>query len=252
MKLLMLASSAEMAQGGLSALIRRYGANNAPEDSDVIVALGGDGFMLDCLHAYQSLGVPIYGMNCGTVGFLMNAYDEEDLIARIDRAELATLNPLQMRAELSDGAVHSDLAINEVSLLRGGPQAAKLAISIDGQMRLECLVCDGAMVATPAGSTAYNYSAHGPILPIGAGVLALTPLAAVLPRRWRGAVLPLAAQVRIDVLDADKRPVNASADGKEVSRVRWVEILIAPQIEHRILFNPGHGLEERLLRQQFV
>ncbi len=252
MKLSMLASSAEMAQGGLSALIRRYGGNNAPEDSDVIVALGGDGFMLDCLHAYQSLGVPIYGMNCGTVGFLMNAYDEDDLIARIDRAELATLNPLQMRAESADGTVHSDLAINEVSLLRGGPQAAKLAISIDGQMRLECLVCDGAMVATPAGSTAYNYSAHGPILPIGAGVLALTPLAAVLPRRWRGAVLPLAAQVRIDVLDADKRPVNASADGKEVLRVRWVEVAIAPQIEHRILFNPGHGLEERLLRQQFV
>ena len=132
MKLSMLASSAEMAQTGLSALIRRYGANNAPEDSDVIVALGGDGFMLDCLHAYQSLGVPIYGMNCGTVGFLMNAYEEDDLIARIDRAELATLNPLQMRAESSDGAVHSDLAINEVSLLRGGPQSAKLAISIDG------------------------------------------------------------------------------------------------------------------------
>lgn len=245
------ASRAQAAQEALSRLMARYG-NVDPQQADVIVALGGDGFMLHTLHETQHLDRPVYGMNRGTVGFLMNAYGEDDLIARLSRAEEARLNPLRMRARQMGGEVIEALAINEVSLLRAGPQAAKLQIWVDGKLRMDELVCDGALLCTPAGSTAYNYSAHGPILPIGADVLALTAVAAFRPRRWRGALLPRRAVVRFDVVDPDHRPVMADADSVAVANVASVEIASADEIAHRILFDPDHGLEERLLREQFV
>ena len=245
-----LASETDLAQSAKAALEARFGAH-APHEADVIVALGGDGFMLSTLHGTQALPAPVYGMNRGTVGFLMNEYAEEDLIERLETAEEAVINPLKMHAECEDGSVVEALAINEVSLLRAGPQAAKLRIFVDGRLRMDELVCDGALVSTPAGSTAYNYSAHGPILPIGADVLAMTAVAAFRPRRWRGALLPKKALVRIEVMEPPKRPVMADADSRSVKGVVAVEIRSEPDIEHRILFDPGHGLEERLLREQF-
>jgi NAD+ kinase len=245
------ASNVEAAQEARSALAARYG--DAPmEGAEVIVALGGDGFMLQTLHATQALDVPVYGMNRGTVGFLMNAYAEEELPERLDMAQEEILNPLFMRATTVGGSVHEALAINEVSLLRQGPQAARLRISVDRRVRMEELVCDGALISTPAGSTAYNYSAHGPILPIGSEVLALTAMAAFRPRRWRGALLPKSAQVRFEVLNPAKRPVMADADAQSVRDVVVVDIRSEPAIRHRLLFDPGHGLEERLIREQFV
>ncbi|MBV7395984.1 NAD kinase [Mameliella sediminis] len=245
------ASRAPVAQAALAGLSRRYG-DHAEQGADVIVALGGDGFMLHTMHRTQALEVPVYGMNRGTVGFLMNEYSEHGLVERLTAAEEAVINPLAMRAQCADGTEHHALAINEVSLHRSGSQAARLRISVDGQVRMAELVCDGALVATPAGSTAYNYSAHGPILPIGADVLALTPVAAFRPRRWRGALLPKSAEVSFDVLEADKRPVMAEADGSEVRDVLAVHIRSEPNVAHRVLFDPGHGLEERLIREQFV
>ena len=218
----------------------------------MIVALGGDGFMLETLNATMALDTPVYGMNRGTIGFMMNEYAEDDLPDRIAAAEEAAINPLSMRAGTTDGSEHKALAINEVSLLRAGPQAARLRISVDGRTRMEELVCDGALVATPAGSTAYNFSAHGPILPIGSEVLALTAMAAFRPRRWRGALLPKSALVRFDVLAAHKRPVMAEADSRSVRDVLWVEVQSEPSVTHRLLFDTGHGLEERLLREQFT
>ncbi len=251
LKIAFLASDAPVAQTARAALIGRYG-NHAPEAADVIVALGGDGFMLRTLHGTQSLPAPVYGMNRGTIGFLMNEYSESDLIERLEAAAEEVINPLSMHAMDQSGTEHRALAINEVSLLRAGPQAAKLKITIDGRLRLEELVCDGALVATPAGSTAYNYSAHGPILPIGSDVLALTAIAAFRPRRWRGALLPTTARVRFDVQEAEKRPVMADADSTSIMDIDWVEIRSEPSIEHRILFDPGHGLEERLISEQFT
>ena len=251
LRIAFLASAAEAAQTALARLSARYG-NQPPEAASHIVALGGDGFMLQTLHQTQSLDIPVYGMNCGTIGFLMNAYGEDDLHQRLTEAGEEVLNPLAMKAETAEGTTAFGLAINEVSLLRAGPQAAKLRISVDGKVRMEELVCDGALVATPAGSTAYNYSAHGPIVPIGSDVLALTAIAAFRPRRWRGALLPKAAIVRFDVLEADKRPVRADADSLSVPHVLSVEIRSEPDIRHRILFDEGHGLEERLLREQFA
>ncbi len=245
------ASRGTRAQAAFATLCARYTSVPA-EKADVIVALGGDGFMLQTLHATQELDLPVYGMNRGTVGFLMNAYAEDDLLARLAEAEEEIIHPLSMRAETKDGEIHHALAINEVSLLRAGPQAAKLCISVDGRKRMDELVCDGALLSTPAGSTAYNYSAHGPILPIGADVLALTAVAAFRPRRWRGALLPKTATVRFDVLEPDKRPVMAEADSRSVANVQSVEISSDLSIAHRILFDPGHGLEERLIREQFV
>ncbi|PWK56298.1 NAD kinase [Roseicyclus mahoneyensis] len=246
-----LASDTALSQEAKTRLEARYGAHE-PADADVIVALGGDGFMLQTLHATQALGAPVYGMNRGTVGFLMNAYQEDGLIARLEAAEEAVINPLHMTAQTVSGEVVEALAINEVSLLRAGPQAAKLKIHVDGRMRMEELICDGALVCTPAGSTAYNYSAHGPILPIDADVLAVTAVAAFRPRRWRGALLPKSAVVRIEVGEAGKRPVMADADSRSVGNVVSVEIRSEPAVSHRILFDPGHGLEERLLREQFT
>ena len=250
-KIAFLASDTALSQEARQRLEARYGVH-APEQADVIVALGGDGFMLQTMHATQALGLSVYGMNRGTVGFLMNAYAEDDLIERLDRAEAAVVNPLHMRATTTECQVVEALAINEVSLLRAGPQAAKLRILVDGRLRMEELVCDGALLCTPAGSTAYNYSAHGQILPIGAEVLALTAVAAFRPRRWRGALLPKTAVVRFDVIDPDKRPVMADADSRSVANVVSVEIRSEPDIAHRILFDPGHGLDERLLREQFT
>ncbi len=246
-----LASDAPLAQEAQARLSERYGQHR-PQDADVIVALGGDGFMLATLHATQAIEAPVYGMNRGTVGFLMNEYSEDGLIERLEAAEEAVLNPLHMRAVSGNGRVTEALAINEVSLLRAGPQAAKLRIYVDGKERMSELVCDGALLSTPAGSTAYNYSAHGPILPIGSDVLALTAVAAFRPRRWRGALLPKKAVVKFEVLDPERRPVMADADSHSVLDVHEVEIRSETDVEHRILFDPGHGLEERLLREQFV
>jgi NAD+ kinase len=245
------ASRGQRAQASFADLTRQYGQVPA-DQADVIVALGGDGFMLQTLHAVQGLGKPVYGMNRGTVGFLMNEYSEVQLVERVEAAELAELNPLRMRARCVDGETREALAINEVALLRAGSQAAKLTISVDGKLRMAELICDGTLVATPAGSTAYNYSAHGPILPIGSDVLAVTAIAAYRPRRWRGALLPKGAQVRIDVQEPDKRPVMADADGRPAGQVLSVEVASAQDIAHRVLFDPGHGLEERLIREQFV
>ncbi|WP_299924376.1 NAD kinase [uncultured Pelagimonas sp.] len=251
LKIAFCASRAPIAQAALAGLTRRYG-DHAEPGADVIVALGGDGFMLQTLHRTEGNPAPVYGMNRGTVGFLMNEYSEHALEERLKAAEETVINPLVMRASCSDGVEHRALAINEVSILRAGPQAARLRISVDGQVRMSELVCDGALVATPAGSTAYNYSAHGPILPIGSDVLALTAVAPFRPRRWRGALLPKSAEVSMEVLDPDKRPVMAEADGDSVRDVLQVHIKSEPGIEHRVLFDPGHGLEERLIREQFV
>lgn len=250
LKIAFAASRAPLAQTARGALVTRYG--DVPFDkADVIVALGGDGFMLQTLHGSQHISAPVYGMNRGTIGFLMNEYSESDLEARLEAAEEALLNPLSMTVLDTEGRTHKGLAINEVSLLRAGPQAAKLRITIDGRLRMEELVCDGALVSTPAGSTAYNYSAHGPVLPIGSDVLALTAVAAFRPRRWRGALLPKIAHVRFDVLEVEKRPVMAEADSRSIRDVVSVEIQSEPSVVHRIMFDPGHGLEERLISEQF-
>ena len=245
------AARTDQAQAARADLVARYG-DCAPEGARAIVALGGDGFMLETLHATQALGLPVYGMNCGTIGFLMNGYDAEGLPERVAAGEETVINPLAMTAHRADGTTAEALAINEVSLLRAGPQAARLRISVDGKVRMEELICDGALLCTPAGSTAYNYSAHGPILPVGSDVLALTAVAAFRPRRWRGALLPKTARVRFDVIDPVKRPVMADADGRSVREVVAVEVRSEPAIRHRILFDPGHGLEERLISEQFV
>ncbi len=251
LKLALLASKAPDAQAALEILTARH--SHVPiEQADIIIALGGDGFMLQTLHATQHLSAPVYGMNRGTVGFLMNAWEPTGLMDRLQAAEMAVLNPLRMRATRIDGTVSEALAINEVSLLRQGAQAAKLRIIVDGKQRLDELVADGAMLSTPAGSTAYNYSAHGPILPIGSDVLALTPVAAFRPRRWRGALLPKSSHVRFEVTDPERRPVMADADSGSVRNVVRVDITSARDIAHKLMFDPGHGLEERLIREQFV
>ena len=245
------ASPALAAQQALVVLVAAHGQHPVGA-ADVVVALGGDGFMLQTLHATERQDVQVYGMNCGTIGFLMNVFSTDGLLERLGAAEETIIHPLWMRAVTRRGAVVEALAINEVSLLRAGPQAAKLTISVDGKERLAELVCDGALLATPAGSTAYNYSAHGPILPIGSDVLALTAMSAFRPRRWRGALLPNTAVVRFDVQEPDKRPVMADADSRSVRDVISVEIRSEPAVRHRILFDPGHGLEERLIGEQFV
>ncbi len=222
-----------------------------PAQAEVIVALGGDGLMLETLHDFIDRGTPIYGMNCGSVGFLMNEYREKSLPKRLARAEAVSLHPLRMQAETLAGKRVEALAINEVSLLREERQAAKLRISIDGVVRLEELICDGALLATPAGSTAYNLSADGPIVPIGAPLLALTPISAFRPRRWPGALLPHKAVVAFEVLEADKRPVSATADYTEVREVVRVEVREDRSVSLTLLFDSGHNLEERILMEQF-
>ncbi len=217
----------------------------------MIVALGGDGFMLQTLHAFMNSGKPIYGLNCGSVGFLMNELTEDDLPARIAAAVENTLHPLAMTAVDAAGKTFKGYAINEVSLIRQSFQAAKLRITIDGNVRLEELICDGILVATPAGSTAYNLSAHGPILPINAPLLALTPISAFRPRTWRGALLPDHVTVKIEALEADKRPINVAADNEEFKSVVTVSVSQDRKARSLILFDPDHSWDERILTEQF-
>ena len=245
------ASDTEDARAALARLRARYGVLPS-EDAEIIVALGGDGFMLETLHRHLQRGVPIYGMNCGTIGFLMNAFGEDDLPARLARAERVVLHPLSMIAHGVGGETARALAINEVSLLRQSRQAAKLRIHVDGVVRMEELICDGILLATPAGSTAYNLSAHGPIVPRGSRLLPLTPISAFRPRRWRGALLPNSAEVAIEVLEAAKRPVSATADFTEVRNVARVEIREDSSISLNLLFDPEHDLEERIIKEQFL
>jgi NAD+ kinase len=250
-KLAFFASKRPEAQKALPLLATRYG--NHPEDeADVVVALGGDGALLDTLRRRFADNKPVYGMNLGTIGFLMNEYQPDSLLERIEKAEWASLTPLRMFAVDIHGAEHRALAINEVSLLRQAAQSARLKIEVDGRVRMEELVCDGIMVATPAGSTAYNLSAHGPILPIGANMLALTPVSAFRPRRWRGALLRHDAKVNIEIQAPDRRPVSASADNQEVRDIVRVSVEADHTKRLTLLFDPGHALDERILTEQFA
>lgn len=250
-KLAFVASEVPEAESALANLAKRYG-NVPPEEADVIVALGGDGLMLQTLHDQMGRNVPIYGMNRGSVGFLMNEFQEENLLERLNAAEITTLHPLRMTARTKDGETVTAVAINEVSLLRETFQAAKIRISVDGKVRMPELVCDGVLVATPAGSTAYNFSAQGPIIPIGAELLALTPISAFRPRRWRGALLPHRAEVRFEILEAGKRPVSAVADHTEVRDVAEVNICEEQTVKLLMMFDEGHSLDERILHEQFL
>ncbi len=244
------ASDAPEALQAREALARLYG-DAPPETADAIVALGGDGLMLQTLHRFINNKIPIYGMNRGSVGFLMNDYREEGLLERLAKADVSRIHPLSMVATDSSGKAHKGLAINEVSLFRERYQAAKLRISIDGKVRMDELICDGLLVATPAGSTAYNLSAHGPIVPIKAPLLAVTPISPFRPRRWRGALVPNKVHISITVLEAEKRPVSAVADHFETRNVVRVDIEKARAIELFMLFDADHSLEERVIAEQF-
>jgi NAD+ kinase len=245
-----LAGPSSEAQAACQRLSERYG-NVAPEVADVVVPLGGDGFMLQALHRLMTSGKPIYGMHRGTVGFLMNEYDEAGLQERLAAAEPTMIHPLLMQVSDIHGVRHEARAINEVSVFRQSYQTARLRILVDGTQRLAELVADGVLIATPAGSTAYNLSVQGPIIPIHAELLALTPISPFRPRRWRGALLPNTARVSIEILDPDKRPAAAVADRDEVRSVRRVEISMDHAITMHMLFDPGHSLDERILREQF-
>lgn len=249
-KIAFIASEVTEAQNALQRLAQRYG-NVKPHEADAIVALGGDGLMLQTLHACMNEQIPIYGMNRGSVGFLMNEYREDNLIERLQAAEVTRIHPLSMIAYDKAGKAHKSLAINEVSVFRERFQAAKLQIAIDGKVRLHELICDGVLVATPAGSTAYNLSADGPILPIFAPLLALTPISPFRPRRWRGALLSNAAHITITVIEPGKRPVSATADHFETRDVLRVEIEQAHAIDLYMMFDQGHDLDERVISEQF-
>ena len=244
------ASNAPEAQAALRELTKLYG--NAKADADVVVALGGDGLMLQTVHKNYKKGLPIFGMNCGSVGFLMNDYSPKALLDRLDIAEAQVIYPLRMKVKTASGKTSSALAFNEVSMLRETRQAAKLRISIDDRVRLEEMICDGILLSTPAGSTAYNLSVNGPILPIVAALLALTPISAFRPRRWRGALLPRRSKVLFEILEADKRPVSAVADHTEVREVVEVSVAEDTTVSVTILFDPDRSLEERMLAEQFV
>jgi NAD+ kinase len=251
MKISFLASQSPKAQSLLEDMIAQYGQTDTA-GADIIVALGGDGFMLEVLHATRSHALPVYGINQGTVGFLMNSHLDCDLLSRISKAHTQSIHPLLLQVTDRDGRIHKAHAINEVSALRHGSQAANIQILIDGKERMENLMCDGVMLATPAGSTAYNYSAFGPILPFGANVLALTPIAAFRPRRWRGAVLPQTAEVTFVNRDPDKRPLMVNADSLAFSNAVSVKISVDWDIKHSLMFDPGQGLEDRVLSEQFM
>jgi NAD+ kinase len=250
-KIAFVASSAPNALEALRILHNRYGTT-PPEQAEVICALGGDGFMLSTLHRYGALGLPVFGMKLGSVGFLMNQYQEHGLIERLRNAERSVLKPLEMTAQTESGVQQRLLAYNEVSLLRQTRQAAHIEVSLNGQVRLEELVCDGVLVATPAGSTAYNFSAMGPILPLGSAVIALTPIAPFRPRRWRGAILRADTNIKLRVLDPYKRPVSVTADSHEVRDVVEVSICEAGQNTVTLLFDPEHNLDDRILNEQFT
>jgi NAD+ kinase len=245
------AAETDTAQQALEELCERYPCV-PPERAEIIIPLGGDGFMLETLHRFRSKGVPIFGMHRGSVGFLMNPYRPDGLVERLSAAQPVVLHPLEMTAVDEHGARRGALAFNEVSLLRESRQAAKLRVSVDGVVRIEELMADGILVATPVGSTAYNLSAHGPIIPLGAGVLAMTPISAFRPRRWRGALLPHQAKVRIEALESDKRPVSAVADFTEARDVVIVEIRENRNVAMTLLFDREFNLEERVLKEQFT
>lgn len=249
-KLAFLASGTPEAEEARLRLAAKYG-DVPPEDADCLVALGGDGLMLRTLHRFMGSGKPIYGMNRGSVGFLMNEYRESRLRDRIAKAKASIVHPLLMTAVNVHGDELVAHAINEVSLLRQSSQIAKLRISVNGKERLPELVTDGVLVSTPAGSTAYNLSAHGPILPLDAPLMALTPISAFRPRRWHGALLPDGAKVRIDVLEAQKRPVSVVADHDEFRDLAHVDVEMDHATELVLLHDAGHSLEERILREQF-
>lgn len=249
-KIAFIASDAPEAQAALADFSDRFPCVSADE-ATIIVAFGGDGFMLQAMHRFVSTGKAIYGMNRGSIGFLMNEYAENDLEDRLARADVTEVHPLRMEAIDAHGAEHAALAFNEVSMLRQTYQAAKLSLAIDGRTRLEELICDGVLLATPAGSTAYNLSAHGPILPVNSPLLALTPISAFRPRRWRGAILPCAAKVTIDVLEETKRPVSVVADHDEFRDIRTVHIAEDQTLTVRLMFDEGHSLEERVISEQF-
>lgn len=250
-KVAIVAADFDEAQAALAQLSKIYGAVD-PKDADVIVALGGDGFVLQTLRRYIDRKVPVYGMNRGSIGFLMNDYLTDGLLERLANAQPVTLYPVRMVAKTADGKVHESLAINEVSLLRQTYQAAKIEIQVDGVVRMQELICDGALVSTPAGSTAYNLSAHGPIIPLSAEILALTPISAFRPRRWRGALLSHTAKVRFRVLDGKKRPVSATADDTEIRDVIEVDVSEDRTASLQLLFDPETNLEERILKEQFA
>ncbi len=245
------ASATTVAQQNRERLIARYG-NAVQADARVMVALGGDGFMLETMHDSLKLHIPVYGMNCGTVGFLMNPYGEDELPDRLARAQEAVLHPLRMHAVTCAGIVEEAIALNDVFLFRETRQAARIRITVDGRVRLPELVCDGVLIATPAGSTAYNLSAHGPIVPLSANLLPLTPISAFRPRRWRGALLPSTADVLFEVLDPDKRPVAAVADFTEVRDIASVAVSEDRTVCTTILFDPDQGLSERIIAEQFT
>lgn len=244
------ASSAPEAQLALKELTRQYG--NAKADADVVIALGGDGFMLQTIHRVHRKGVPIFGMNCGSVGFLMNDYSSAQLLERLETAKAQSIHPLRMKVRTASGKTQTALAFNEVSMLRETRQAAKVQVRVDGRVRLEELICDGILLSTPAGSTAYNLSVNGPILPIDAALLALTPISAFRPRRWRGALLPRTAKVIFEMREADKRPVSAVADHTEVREVTEVSVAEDTSVSVSILFDADRSLEERIIAEQFV
>lgn len=250
-RLAFVAAPTELARGAARRLSDRYG-NCDPESADVVIALGGDGFMLETLHRILPRDVPVYGMNCGSVGFLMNGYGEDKLPERVAKAQLAELYPLRMHAVTASGAVEEALAFNEVALLRQLRQGAKIRITVDGRVRLPELICDGVLLSTPAGSTAYNLSAHGPIVPLSANLLPLTPISAFRPRRWRGALLPSSAEVLFQVLEHEKRPVAAGADFTEVRNVVTVAVSEDRSVRGCVLFDPGQGLSERIIVEQFT
>ena len=245
------ASSAPLAQESFARLVTRYGACEV-EQAEVVVTLGGDGQMLETLHRAVVNGLPVYGMNCGSVGFLMNTFSEDNLLERLNSAQEAELHPLRMHAVTATGTVEEALAFNEVSLLRQLRQGAKIRVTVDGRIRLAELMCDGILLSTPAGSTAYNLSAHGPIVPLSANLLPLTPISAFRPRRWRGALLPASADVLFEVLENDKRPVAAVADFTEVRDVLSVAVSEDRSVTVTVLFDPDQGLSERIIAEQFT
>lgn len=246
------ADDSKKAQEAYKLLRKRYSFIKDKKKADVIIALGGDGFMLHTLHEHMDGDIPIYGMNRGSIGFLMNEYREGDLLECLARAKQVILHPLQMTAKTVDGKIHTALAINEVSMLRESRQAATLKIKVDGKVRVKELVSDGVLVATPAGSTAYNLSVHGPILPLGCGILALTPISPFRPRRWRGALLNQKAVIDVEVLNYQKRPVSAVADFTEIRDVVSVAVKEIKNKKVKILFDPKHSLEERIISEQFM
>ena len=251
MKIHFHAAKTKAAQDALAALKKLYGQAH-PKNADAIVALGGDGTLLQALHHYHELGKPFYGMNRGSVGFLLNRYRTPKLPERLKRAQHVVLHPLRMKARTRDGKIHQALAFNEVSLLRQERLAAKIRVMVDGIERMPEIICDGILLSTPAGSTAYNLSAHGPIIPLSSGVLALTPISVFRPRRWHGAVLPGNAKVRFDILESGHRPVSATADSTEVRDVTRVDVWESRTLGITLLFDPGQNLDERILKEQFA